>query len=137
MSKWLDLLKTYNEKSVLFDDPILQNYYDEISPKFIVTDENADSAPFDFERQGRLLEIYDRVRLLVEKEKTSENAEEAETIVKEIDAAKASTSKETKRQAMQRFQKIVAMCMKYSYAVGRAILAEVFVEAGKQLLLGI
>jgi len=71
LEKWIQLLKAYNTKSTIFDDPILQSYYEEIKPTIKILDPDADSAPFNYRQQTLLVEMYDEMARRVEEEKNN------------------------------------------------------------------
>lgn len=131
---WVEVMAANNEYNPLFDDPIIQSYYEEIGPKFEVLDTNADRVPFSPEQQGYLLGIYDKVAEQVRAEMNETNKVEADTLLKAIEAAKANVSKETKRDAMQRLQRIAAMGMKYSFYIGKLIMEGLVVTVALKML---
>jgi hypothetical protein len=136
LNDWVSLITEYNQPSPIFDDPILQSYFEDLETKFTSNDVDADTAPFSHELQGLLSGVYDKIGELVEAEKDDENAEEAEQILKEVKSAQKIIGKSTKRQALQTLQKIVAMCQKYSYHVGKVILDGTVFELAKYLATG-
>lgn len=133
---WTDLLKEYNKESVIFDDQILQHYYEEIAPKFKLLEPDADYAPFDYDRQELIRTIYDKARLTIEENTTEQNAKESEEIIREIEDAKGLTTKQTKNEVLEKMQKIGARFMKYGFEIGKAFVTEVSVELAKRLLIG-
>ena len=49
---WTKLVESYNETSILFDDPITQRYYEDLETKFTIDDADADTAPYENNRQS-------------------------------------------------------------------------------------
>lgn len=129
IDSWFKLVNQYDEIYPLFDDPIAEHYYHELN--FDIIDADAEVAPFDLQRQGYLMEIYDNLIQKVENEKTENNKDEAEALIKRIDAAQQQLPKTTKREAVNTFRKVIAFCRKYSYKVAISIIAETLVEIGK------
>lgn len=133
LDDWEKLVAEYNKPSPLFDDPITLKYYNDISSKVKILDEDADTAPFDYEQQTLLMSLYDKIKDEVRKGRNDTNSKNAEAIILEIEYAQANISQETKNQSVERFYKIAAMGMKYSYHIAKLI-AETWI-IGKALSL--
>ncbi len=136
LETWVARVVQFNQESDIFDDKILQAYYDEIGPKFKITDPDADYAPIKHEEQGVVNSYYDAIADIIESKKNPSNATEAKEIIEEIEEAKNIISKETKNQAFDRFRKICAKVMRYSFEAGKALMTEVIIEIGKRFLIG-
>lgn len=133
---WVELVKEYNKESTLFDDPILQGYYDDLEITFTVTDEDADYRAYPHETQGKLNTLYDQIKQIVESEKNSDNNDEANQIIRQIEAAQNNISKQTKREASKNLQKILALIKKYSYKAGELIAEGLMVDFAIKLITG-
>jgi len=136
LSGWINRVEAYNEKSIIFDDPIIQKYYNDLEPDFQIVDEDAEYSPYSYEQQDKLLELYDKAKILIEENRNSDNSEYAQIILDEINKAETTIHIEPKKQVVNRVRTITAMCMKYGRNVAKAIIAEFLVEVGKRLFLG-
>lgn len=136
LERWLSLIREYNLPYPLFDDPIIQSYLKDLEPDFEIIDADANQAPYNFDKQLHINNVYNKLIELVLKEKTNENQEEAEHIISLIEANKKEISKQTKKQVVENLKRVVAHCFKYSFEVGKSIVADVIVEIGKRLLTG-
>ena len=131
---WINLLSEYNKESVLFDDPILYKYYEDLSINFKITDEDADYAPYSLEQQKALAEYYDKATIQV----SAANIDnfEADELKKEIHEAKLSISRSTKSENVNRLRKIIAKARKFSGDLGKELLIDLFKEGLKWLATG-
>jgi hypothetical protein len=135
-TSWFKNIVDYNQPHILFNDPILESYYNELEADFVIVDEDANTSPFKFQQQEHIMNVYDIIIKQVLAQKEEDNEEEATEILKEIQVAKKQLPKSTKKEATNTLRKVIALCKKYSYAVAKAISAEVLVEIGKTLLIG-
>ncbi|MDX2071170.1 MAG: hypothetical protein SFV55_22260 [Haliscomenobacter sp.] len=136
LDNWLNLLSEYNLSYPLFEDPILNTYYNELSPSFEILEPDADTAPYNFEKQAYITNIYNKLIELILKEKPNEDQEEAEHIISMIEVNKKQIPKQAKKKVIENLKRVVAHCFKYSFEVGKSIAADVIVEVGKRLLTG-
>ncbi len=136
LDEWVARIIQFNRESNIFDDPILRAYYEEIEPKFKITDADANYAPIRHEDQNIVNSYYDSIVEIIESKKLPSNATEAKEILEEIEKAKTMISKDTKSQAFERFRRICAKIMKYSFEAGKSIMTEVIIEVGKRFLIG-
>jgi len=119
---WAGLLEIYNSPSPMFDDPIIQSYYEEIESKFQILDEDAKTAPYKFSQQKALMQIFENIKKEVDLAKKGDDDEEATAILNEIATAQENLGKETKWKVVERLRKIVAMCMQHGYDLGVKVL---------------
>ncbi len=136
LDNWLNLLSRYNLSYPLFDDTILYTYYNELAPSFEILEPDANTAPFNFKQQEYVINIYDRLIKMVLEEKSEENQDETELIIKQIESSKKRVSKISKKQAMRDLKKVLAYCQKYSYEIAKSIFTDLIVEIGKRLITG-
>jgi hypothetical protein len=136
LNTWIELIEEYNQDNIIFDDPITQSYFNELGDTVKITDSDADYAPFDYPTQELFHGIYDRAKLLIEGQKTENNAEEADDLIKEIEEAKNNTQNQTKSQVIQKLKKIGAKFMKYGFEVGKEFAIQAAVEISKRYLMG-
>ncbi|MCB9333917.1 MAG: hypothetical protein H6574_22915 [Lewinellaceae bacterium] len=136
LNEWIAKVIQFNKDSPVFDDHILQTYYDDLGPKFIISDDDADIAPYPIQAQNQLYDLYEELKSLVEKEKHPDNSEEAEQVIKQIEVAQRSISKLPKRQAAKNLQKILARIIRYSYRIGKMIIEGTIVDLVVRSLTG-
>lgn len=139
--RWVSLLKQYAKESPLFDDPIHKRYYDDFSRLYDpqIIDADADTAPYSFEQQGRVLELLEGLKAHVEKEvdpKDEAQVIEAELIKTEIQDIQKNISRKTKRWVWEKTKSLLARGLKISYSLGKVITTELMVELAKRLLIG-
>ncbi len=82
------------------------------------------------------MNLYDGIKEQVKKEQNERNSKEAEEIILEIESAQSNLSRETKNQATERFYKIAAKGMKYSYYIIKLIAEGLLVGTAVKLLTG-
>jgi hypothetical protein len=134
LQRWVSMVAEFNKKSNVFDDPILESYYNEFEVKFIVKDADADTAPYPHEAQKRLHALYEKIKSLVKEEKHIDDSEDAEIIIKQIEVAQRRIGKQTKREVSKNLQMILAMVKKYSFRIAEMII-EGLIGAGISNLL--
>lgn len=130
---WLSLLIDYNKPSAIFDDLILQKYYDEISLDFEISDEDANYAPHSFNQQASLIKFLDISKSKIQESTTERNKIEADDIIKDIEESKELISKSTKVENVGRVRKILAKICKFSFEIGKELLIQFTTEAIKSL----
>jgi hypothetical protein len=128
---WWKLVNEYDKPYLLFDDNIVESYYNELEPYFDIVDSDANATCFNLKQQEYIINIYEDLIRQILNEKEEENKEEAEYVIKQINIAQNQLSKSTKKQAIDQLRKVAAFCKKYSYKVSISIAAEALVELGK------
>lgn len=131
---WYNLLEQMNQESSVFDDPLLNSYYDELEPHFKILDDDADKAPFSIPQQKMIQLFLDRAEEVIQESNATE--EEEKDIYDSIEDLKSSLSKSTKSEATKKFRKIIAKTFKIGLEVGEKLLVEFTAELTKKLMIG-
>lgn len=132
LKTWIGFLKEYNKESILFDDPIVNKYYNDLEGLFNLTDEDADYAPHSFVEQEALSEYYDRAKILIEA--ADINQSEREELQAEIIEAEQNISRSTKTANISAIRKLLARALKFKRELGKELLIELCKEGLKWLV---
>lgn len=65
--EWRDLLLKFNEESPIFDDTIVQSYFEEIEPEFEILDEDANYKPYPIDHQKQIILFLEKAKNIVKK----------------------------------------------------------------------
>lgn len=132
---WAELVVRANKVIESIEDPILFSYEEDLSERFQMMDEDAETAPFDLERQLWLDDHLDHVIKVIESKKTEDNSEEADIIIFETKALRKELPKSTKSAVMQKLRRVWARSWKFSLEAAKEIFIEVAGEVAKKLLM--
>lgn len=132
--KWRDLIIEFNKESLLFDDPIIQSYYDELNPEFLILDEDASYKPYSIFQQKKIIAFLDKSQEIIENENIKDK--DIEATLELIQLTKKNISKSTKFEVTKNIRKIIAIGLKISLEVGQKLLIEFTSELTKKLILG-
>ena len=134
MNTWIELLIQSNVKSPIFDDPFIQQYYDELEPDFKILDKDANIKPYLREEQEKIIHILDNSKKTILE--LNENNKDTKEIIKIIDETKNTITISTKAQVVKRIKKIIAIATKIGLKVGKELFIDFTTELTKKLLLG-
>ena len=127
---WLEILDEYEKTPSVFDDPIIKKYQIEFQAEFTSTDEDADYASFDLDKQLFLDEYLEMVTLKLENSITESNKPEIIDIIEETTSLRSEQTSLSKNEVLKRISKIWAKARKQ----GLNILKEIFIESRKELI---
>jgi hypothetical protein len=127
------LLKT-NKRSILFDDPIANSYYEEIEEFFKIIDDDAELKGYSIKQQLKINEYLDSINVII----SNENQEDLDVIetLSLIEIAKKSLSKSTKSEVVKSIRKIISKAFKISLQIGEKLLISFTTELAKKLIEG-
>lgn len=128
--EWRELLIKFNEESPIFDDKIVQAYYEEIEPEFEILDEDAAFKPYPIKQQKKIILFLDKAKEIIKKE----DDPEIENIVSTIDTIKNSISKMTKKEVVTKIREVIARGFKIGLRVGEKLLIEFSTELVKKMI---
>lgn len=106
---WKSLIERY--ENLNFDDPIIEEYENEIFEYIKILDEDADSEPFNIEQQIAILQYLEKID---QTDKTDIDEEYAEAISYQIEEAKTELTRLPKNQVMKKVSRIMAIARKSS-----------------------
>ena len=127
------MLKT-NKRSILFDDPIANSYYEEIEEFFKIIDDDAELKGYSIKQQLKINEYLDSINVII----SNENQEDLDVIetLSLIEIAKKSLSKSTKSEVVKSIRKIISKAFKISLQIGEKLLISFTTELAKKLIEG-
>jgi hypothetical protein len=126
---WVGLLETYTKlRGPVENDSILNQYQKEFEEEFVLVEDDADTAAFNFKQQERIVGFLEAVNKRLEETKDETNKAEIEDIQKDIQDLKKEQGKLPKRKVFKKISKIVAKCQKASFEAGKWAV-EVFIKA--------
>lgn len=139
LSKWVLLLKQYAKKSPLFDDPILQKYFEDLGIYFNIIDPDAATKPYGLTEQRYLLEFFENIKIVVLGSKNAQ-AKENETCVSEIikhfTEAGDKIGRETQLQVVDRFKWGMAKLIKHNAPLGQVLLEQINRPEAQKMITG-
>lgn len=133
-NNWKNLLKASNKKSILFDDPIANSYYEEIEEYFTIIDDDAELKGYSIKQQLKINEFLDSINVIISNE-DQEDLDVVETLSL-IEIAKKSLSKSTKGEVVKSIRKIISKAFKISLQIGEKLLINFTTELAKKLIEG-
>jgi len=137
ISRWEDLLKRYDSlHSSFFDDPITQDYEDEFFNKWKIMEEDADTKPFDLQRQLLIDKYLEAAIQKLETLKTKENEKEIEALKAQANEIRQNLTRQTKNQVVRGLAKFWAMARKMGLDVLRDIFIDLASGVIQKMLLG-
>lgn len=125
---WVSYLEKYESISV-FDDPILNQYEEEIYSEFEIIDEDADVKSYDLSTQIWLDEYIGGTLKKLEKY-DPENNEAIQDIKRDLEELKDTQTKLTKRQVVKFVSKIYAKARKE----GLRLFSDIWIEGKKEVI---
>lgn len=131
---WYNLVYEMNQSSIVFDDPIVQSYYDELEPQFEILEEDAEIVPFKIVQQRIVLTYLERATEIINQADIS--SEDKEDLNKSVQELKSTISKSTKKDVIKKVRKFIAKGLKFSYVLGEKLLIEFTTELAKKLITG-
>lgn len=119
---WIELLKTYNEKSPVFDDPIIQTYYERFSKQFTILDDDVDSVPFEFDKQEAIETHYKYILNILETNNNSTSDQIKCDLIDEVKSAIPEVRTKVKRKVTERLLQVYA---KVYYLYGKEVIINI------------
>lgn len=129
---WRSLVDKHNSLSPLFDDPILNQYYEELNFVFEIIDEDADTTAFNRMQQKIIENFYSELIEVVKTDKEID-AKEKQLLVQEFSDARQIISRSTKKQVVDTLRKGMAKLWKYA----SGIFDKTIVRFGSDFLKGV
>lgn len=123
--EWIKVLERYDK--IKFQDPIIEQYEDEIFEVIKIVDKDADKTPFDTEQQIFMLKYLDEAQKYLEEQK--ERFETTE-IIEEVQDLKKEVTSLTKNSSMKRLSTMLAKAKKQ----GMPLFKELMVMFKKELM---
>jgi hypothetical protein len=125
LEKWEELLNRYDDlKSPFFDDPVVSEYEDEFFTQWKILEEDADTKPFDLQRQLLIDKYLETSIQKLEAQKTKENEEEIEAVKAQATEVRQNLTRQTKNQVVRGLAKFWAMARK----MGLDVLRDIFID---------
>ncbi|WP_010516933.1 hypothetical protein [Croceivirga radicis] len=124
LKAWTGWIREYNKASLSPEDKILNEYENEFFQNFELLDENADTHPFELEKQIIIHNYLLQVVQILEKDKKN-NA----VLISEANELKEQIPSLTKRKTVKKLSRFFANVRKKSLV----LLKEILVEAKKEL----
>lgn len=111
---WISILEKYNTEDTIFDDPILESYYNEFKNSFSLVDEDAETSPFDTNRILIIDNHLEKLSARLDEYKTENNKAEIVHIQEEISELRETLSSKVKNAVIRGMSKIYAGISKHS-----------------------
>lgn len=124
LKNWTKLIRSYNEVNLSPEDKILNEYESEFFENFELIDEDADTNPYELEKQ---VIIHNFLAHTIEI--LSKNEKENKYLIQEAENLKESIPKLTKRTTVRQLSKLFAFIRQKSLP----LLKEILVQAKKEL----
>ena len=124
LNNWTNLIRQYNEISLTQEDRILKEYENEFYCNFEILDEDADSTPYNLEKQIMLSNYFTNVIKVLKYNET-----ENEELIKEAELIKDNIPEMTKKETLKSISRFFAKVRKKSLPLIKEIL-----EIGKKEL---
>lgn len=125
IDRWENLLRRYATlHSSFFDDPITQDYEDEFFDQWKILEEDADTKPFDLQRQLLIDKYLESAIQKLDAQKTKENEKEIEAVKAQANEVRQSLTRHTKNQVVRGLAKFWAMARK----MGLDVLRDIFID---------
>jgi hypothetical protein len=128
---WIQILERYNK--VRFQDPIIEQYEDEIFAVMKIVDKDADKSSFDTEQQIFMLNYLENAQKYIEAKK--DQFETAE-IIEEIKELKKDVTSLTKNASMRRLSTMLAKVKKQGMHLFKDLMVMFKKELMKKVLTG-
>lgn len=138
VTKWAEIVKSFDETPSIFDDPILKAYEEEFEKEFDIMDDDANEQPFSVKQQLYLDDYLENAIDKLEnlKQNKSEDVKgKISDVQKDAQHIRMSMTNNTKREVMKKMSKFWAKCMKLGIEVIKELTVQVAVEGFKRLLL--
>jgi hypothetical protein len=135
---WLKLILEINKESPIFDDPIVQSYYDELETEFEILDEDAEVNAYSIVQQRKIIEFLSHITLTLQsyEEYNDYNKAEIKEITDLVEETKEMISRSTKREVFNKIRKVFAKIFKLGLEIGEKILIEFSTEFAKKIITG-
>lgn len=133
LEQWTNLIKAYNKTELSAEESILNEYEQEFYANFEILDEDADTKPFELEKQVIIHNYFVNVIHILK-----QNEEENADLIKEAEEIKEEIPSMTKRTTLKRISGFFAKVRKKSLPLLKEVLElgrkEVFKRGIKFLL---
>jgi len=138
LTAWLKLIQEINKESPIFDDPIVQSYYDELESEFEIIDEDADVNAYSISQQRKIIAFLSYITLTLQayEDEKGYNKDEIKEITDLVEDTKETISKSTKREVFNKIRKVVAKTYKIGLEIGEKLLIEFSTELAKKMITG-
>jgi len=138
LTAWLKLIQEINKESPIFDDPIVQSYYDELESEFEIIDEDADVNAYSINQQRKIIAFLSHITLTLQayEDEKGCNDDEIKEITDLVEDTKETISKSTKREVFNKIRKVVAKTFKIGFEIGEKLLIEFSTELAKKMIIG-
>lgn len=137
-TKWLDILDKYAKLHTIYDDPILKFYEDEFYQGLVMDEVDADTIPFDWNRQIYIDQYIEAVKEILkrveEEEKRDGKKEEIQEIIKDCETLQSEITVLPKNKTVKKLASIWAKGRKYSITLIKELLTEFKKEGVKWLV---
>lgn len=135
---WLKLILEINKESPIFDDPIVQSYYDELETEFEILDEDAEVNAYSIVQQRKIIEFLSHITLTLQsyEEYYDYNKAEIKEITDLVEETKEMISRSTKREVFNKIRKVFAKIFKLGLEIGEKLLIEFSTEFAKKIITG-
>lgn len=141
LAGWKKRLEYYNSVNTIFDDPILQKYFDEFYLDFEEIEKPEYSEPFNLEKQFELELYLQEYYKYLEEHKTPENKDEVAEIQNDVHSLSSNIGRYSKRDIAFHLLKIYSKTRKLSiklirevYSVAKKKVIGFFLKEGYDLL---
>lgn len=133
---WLKIIQELNKESPIFDDPIVQSYYDELESVFEIIDEDADVKGYSISQQKNIIAFLSHITLTLKvyEEEKGCNKDEIKEIIDLVEGTKETISKNTKREVSIKIRKIIAKAYKIGLVIGEKLLLDFSTEFAKKMI---
>ncbi|UII74462.1 hypothetical protein LV716_09300 [Flagellimonas sp. HMM57] len=133
LERWTNLIKAYNKTELSAEESILNEYEQEFYANFEILDEDADTKPYELEKQVIIHTYFVNVIHLLKR-----NEQENEGLIKEAEEIKDNIPSMTKRTTVKKISRFFAKVRKKSLPLLKEVLElgrkEVFKRGIKFLL---
>ena len=138
LTAWLKLILEINKESPIFDDPIVQSYYDELETEFEILDEDAEVKTYSIDQQRKIIEFLSHITLTLQsyEEYKDYNKAEIKEITDLVEETKKTISRSTKREVFNKIRKVFAKIFKLGLEIGEKLLVEFSTEFAKKMITG-
>jgi hypothetical protein len=120
-SIWKKLVKEMGDFSPAFDDPIEQAYYDDLEVDFEIMDDDANTKPFNSEKQDIINKYLEDVKLRLNEQSFINEDEKNDTLLL-IENTQNNLSRSTKKEVIKNIRKIIAKIYKIAMPLGKELL---------------
>jgi len=138
LTAWLKLIQETNKESPIFDDLIVQSYYDELESDFEILDEDADVNAYSIGQQRKIIEFLSHIAVTLQAYEIEKGYDknEIKEITDLVEETKETISRSTKREVFNKIRKVVAKTFKIGLEIGEKLLVEFSTEFAKKMITG-